>query len=130
MLQKMQAAMQAAGFVGVEAAGGVIYARTSAAMPEFTASPEGQQWRFSVAWPLRASAAQCAAWNALHPDAPLDVDLGETRMQFLAGGDGLARWAVLVDDMVVQCTKWRRTSRPLMQGPMMPSNPISRNFGL
>ena len=116
MLQKMQAAMQAAGFVGVEAAGGVIYARTYASTPEFTASTAGQQWRFAIAWPLRASAVQCAVWNALHPDAPLDVHLGETRMQFLGDVDGLARWAVLVDDMVVQCTKWRRTTRQMDEG--------------
>jgi hypothetical protein len=112
----MLAAMQAAGFVGVEEAGGVIYARTYAAVPEFTVTSEGTQWRFAIQWPLRVSAAQRAAWNALHPDAPLDVDLGETRMQFLGGADDLARWAVLVNEMVVQCTKWRRATRQMDEG--------------
>ncbi len=108
--------MQAAGFVGIEAAGGVIYARTYAAVPEFTVTPEGPQWRFSIHWPLRASEAQRAAWNALHPDAPLDVDRGETRMQFLGGAGDLARWAALVDAMVAQCTKWRRATRQMDEG--------------
>ncbi len=116
MLQKMQAAMQAAGFVGVEAAGGVIYARTYASTPEFTASTAGQQWRFAIAWPLRASAVQCAVWNALHPDAPLDVDLGETRMQFLGESRDLARWASLVDAMMVSCMTWRRMARQMDEG--------------
>jgi hypothetical protein len=54
----MQAAMQVVGFVGVEATGGVIYARTYSAVPEFTVTPEGLQWRFAIEWPLRASEAQ------------------------------------------------------------------------
>lgn len=116
MMAQMQAVMQAAEFVGVEAVGGVIYARTYAAMPEFTATPVGQQWRFAIEWPLRASDAQRATWNALHPDAPLDVELGETQMQFLGGAGDLARWAVLVDAMVVQCTKWRRATRQMDEG--------------
>ncbi len=116
MVAKMRAAMQAAGFVGVEEAGGVIYARPYAALPEFTAVPEGQDWRFAIQWPLRASDAQRRAWNALHPDAPLDVDLGETRMQFTCSIDGLARWAALVDDMVATCTKWRRATRQMDEG--------------
>jgi hypothetical protein len=116
MLQKMQAAMQAAGFVGVEEAGGVIYARTYAAVPEFTVTSEGTQWRFAIQSPLRVSAAQRAAWNALHPDAPLDVDLGETRLQFLGSEDELARWAALVNSMVASCTAWRRITRQMDEG--------------
>ncbi len=116
MLQAMQTAMQAAGFVGVEEVGGVIYARTYAAVPEFTVTPQGPQWRFAIAWPLRASEAQRAAWNALHPYAPLDVDLGETRMQFLGGADDLARWAGLVESMVAHCTAWRRETRQMDEG--------------
>jgi hypothetical protein len=116
MLQKMQAAMQAAGFVGVEAAGDVLYARTYAAVPEFTVTPEGPQWRFAIAWPLRASEAQRAVWNAQHPNAPLDVDLGETRMQFLGGAEDLAHWADLVESMVASCTTWRREMRQMDEG--------------
>ncbi len=112
----MLQAMQAAGFVGVESVGNVIYARTYAALPEFTAAPEGEAWRFAIDWPLRASEAQRRAWNALHPDAPLDVDLGETRMQFLGGVDDLPRWAALVDEMVASCTKWRRLTRQMDEG--------------
>ena len=109
-------AMQAAGFVGVEAVGDVIYARANPAQPEFTVSPEGAAWRFAIQWPLRASEAQRRAWNALHPDAPLDLDLGETRMQFLGGVNELPRWAALVDEMVATCTKWRRATRQMDEG--------------
>jgi hypothetical protein len=112
----MQNAMRAAGFVGIEDAGGVIYARTHAALPEFTATPEGDMWRFAIIWPLRASDAQRAAWGAMHPDAPLDVDLGETRMQFCAGRAGLGRWADLVAEMVATCTRWRRATRQQDEG--------------
>jgi hypothetical protein len=109
-------AMQAAGFVGIEAAGDVIYARSHDAVPEFTAMREGALWRFSIQWPLRASPEQRAAWNALYPDAPLDVDLGETRMQFLGGAQDLARWAQLVEAMIAQCTAWRRATRQMDEG--------------
>lgn len=115
-MQDMAAAMKSAGFVGVEVAGDVIYARTYAALPEFTVVPEGQGWRFSIQWPLRASPAQCAQWNALHPDAPLDVDLGETRMQFAGGLDGLTRWRDLTGQMVLACTQWRRATRQMDEG--------------
>lgn len=112
----MQAALQAAGFVGIEVQGDTIYARANPAQPEFTVSPEGAAWRFAIQWPLRASDAQRKAWNALHPDAPLDVDLGETRMQFLGGVDDLPRWADLVAEMVVTCTAWRRATRQMDEG--------------
>lgn len=114
----MLQAMQAAGFVGVEAVGDVIYARTHPAYPEFTATPahQGDLWHFAIQWPLRASAAQKMAWNAAHPLAPLDVDLGETRMQFFGAAQDLAQWAALVDEMVITCTAWRRATRQMDEG--------------
>lgn len=112
----MQGAMRAAGFVAIEAKHGVIYARTDAAFPEFTAALDGDQWRFTVQWPLRATAAQRAYWAQRHPSAPLDIDLGETRMQFYGGVDALAEWAALVQEMVATCSLWRRISRQMDEG--------------
>jgi hypothetical protein len=113
-------AMRDAGFVGIECENGIVYARSHAALPEFTASPHGDGWCFSIAWPLRASADQCADWARLHPDAPLDVALGETRMQFLTTAQdaktALARWADLVAQMVATCTLWRRATRQMDEG--------------
>ncbi|MDZ7905105.1 MAG: hypothetical protein U5N55_04545 [Cypionkella sp.] len=116
MPKAMMAAMQAAGFVGIETAGGVIYARTHDALPEFTAQPVGEAWRFAIQWPLRVSAAQLARWNALHPTAPMDLELGETRLQFTGGPEALADWRGLVDDMVATCTRWRRATRQMDEG--------------
>lgn len=112
----MLGALQAAGFVGLEADGDVIYARLTAATPEFTVVAEGDLWRFSMLWPLRATPQQCAGWAALHPDAPLDVDLGETRMQFLGTAQDAPRWAELVQGMVAMCTQWRRSTRQQDEG--------------
>jgi hypothetical protein len=112
----MQSALQAAGFVGVECVDGVIYARTNPALPEFSATPKGALWQFSIFWPLRATDAQRAEWALRHPAAPLDVDLGETRMCFVGGPDDLSIWAGLVDDMVAACTKWRRATRQRDEG--------------
>lgn len=112
----MLAALQAAGFVGIEADGEVIYARISAAVPEFTVTRAGDIWRFCMQWPLRATALQRAEWAALHPEALLDVDLGETRMQFLGGPQDAAHWAALVQGMIAACTLWRRSTRQQDEG--------------
>jgi hypothetical protein len=114
----MRDALQHAGFVGIDlGADGTIYARLDAALPEFSVQPLAHdRWRFAIQWPLRADQAQRAAWAARHPDAPLDVDLGETRMQFIGGTADLAHWAAVVNDMVAQCTLWRRQSRQRDEG--------------
>lgn len=108
----MEQALRQAGCVGVEVgAEGVIYARLDAALPEFTVQPDGARWRFALQWPVRASEAQREGWALLHPDAPLDVDLGETRMQFWGGVQDVPRWADLAAAMVAQCIRWRRATR-------------------
>ncbi len=115
-------AMQNAGFQGVTTEGGVIYARTRADLPEFTATPLGAVWRLAIVWPLRASAAQLAGWNDLYPDTPLDTDTGETRMMMQASPNDLTRpddlihWAKRVDLMLVKCTEWRRATRQRDEG--------------
>jgi len=116
MAQDMMAALQAAGFAGVEMQAGAIYARIDPNLPEFTVQPEAEAWRFSIQWPVRANAAQIANWNALHPQAPIDVDLGETRLQFRGGAQDLAVWADHARAMVAQCIRWRRETRARDEG--------------
>lgn len=112
----MIAAIRTAGFYGVTDEGGVIYARSNPALPEFTAVFDGEAWRLAIVWPLRATAEQLAGWNNLYPDTPLDTDLGETRMQMRATPDDLAKWAQRVDLMVAKCTRWRRVTRQRDEG--------------
>lgn len=114
----MLAALREAGFVGIERGpDGVIYARLNADLPECTLQPlEGGRWHFALQWPLRADSAQRAAWAARHPDAPLDVDLGETRMQFVGGVADVPRWGELMAAMVAQCIAWRRQTRQRDEG--------------
>lgn len=109
-------ALQNAGFQGVTTEGGIIFARTRADLPEFTATPLGSDWRLSIVWPLRASAAQVSGWNDLYPDTPLDTDTGETRMMMQASADDLTHWAKRVDLMLVKCTEWRRATRQRDEG--------------
>ncbi len=81
----MIAALREAGFPGVEAAEGVIYARLSASGAEFTAVAEAGSWRLALCWPVRATAAQMAGFMAAHPGAEMDLFLGETRLSMLCG---------------------------------------------
>lgn len=112
-------ALKAAGFPGVEAEGEVIHARLWSASVEFTARPEEGGWRLALQWPLRASAAQIAAWNDGHPEAPMDLHLGETRLSMrLQSGDGeaLHRWSALAEEAVATCIRWRRAQRAPGEG--------------
>ncbi len=109
-------AMHSAGFQDVTEEGGIIYVRTRADLPEFTATPMGALWRLAIVWPLRATAAQLAGWNDLYPDTPLDTDTGETRLQRVAGQNDLTNWAKRVDLMLLKCTEWRRATRQRDEG--------------
>lgn len=114
----MQEALLQAGFSGVEAVAGVIYARSRAELPEFTAVAEGEAYLLAFAWPLRATAAQIAAWNALHPQVRMDIHLGETRIRTYAAAEpaALRDWAGVIEAMVAQCTEWRRATRQRDEG--------------
>ena len=112
----MEQALRAAGFTGIETIDGVIYARSNPALPEFTATPTGDSWQLALAWPLRATDAQIAAWTALHPAAPMDVYQGETRITLMATAESLPLWVQLVDAMVAQCVAWRRDTRQRDEG--------------
>lgn len=112
----MEQMLRAAGFTGVETVEGVIYARSDAALPEFTATETAAGWLLAQAWPLRATPAQIASWNARHPEALMDIHQGETRITLLVSPENLARWAALTREMVTQCVAWRRESRQRDEG--------------
>lgn len=107
-------ALRAAGFPGVEREAGLVHARLSALDGEFTAEEAGGVWVLVLSRPVRASEAQLAGWQASHPDTPLDIHRGETRLVLrLAVGDaaGLHRWAALAEAAVLACNGWRRGQR-------------------
>lgn len=112
----MEDAFRRAGFSGVETVDGVIYARTNPVLPEFTARPDGPAWLLAIAWPVRATEAQMQAWTALHPQAPMDIFQGETRITLSVPPAALTDWAGLVQAMVTTCTGWRRSTRQRDEG--------------
>jgi hypothetical protein len=115
----MKSALMAAGFPGVEEDDGILHARLWSSSVEFTATREGGGWRLALQWPVRASAAQLAAWAARHPDAPMDLHEGETRVTlWLADGQeaGLHRWAAIAEEAVATCIGWRRAQRAPGEG--------------
>jgi hypothetical protein len=111
-------ALRAAGFAGIEAEEGCIHARLPVSSAPFTARPEGGLWRLAVLRPLRASAEQIAGWNAIHPQAPMDLWQGETRVSLLAPAEpeALHRWAAVAEEAVATCLRWRRAQRAPGEG--------------
>jgi hypothetical protein len=114
----MLKALGAAGFSGIEVVDGVIYARSRPELPDFTAVAADGDYLLSFAWPLRATLAQIADWNARHPGVVMDIHLGETRIRRYVAADlaVLHNWATLIDVMVAQCTLWRRATRQQDEG--------------
>ncbi len=112
----MEQLLRGAGFIGIEAVDGVIYARTDPTLPEFTATQIDGDWLLAQAWSLRATPGQIAQWNARHPDAVMDIYQGETRITLRVIPENLPRWADLTRAMVAQCIAWRRETRQRDEG--------------
>ncbi|MES2666345.1 MAG: hypothetical protein V4712_09620 [Pseudomonadota bacterium] len=112
----MIAALQAAGFAGVEDVGGVIHARLTAVSGEFTVTAVADGWQAALCWPVRATVAQMAGWTAAHPRAPMDIWQGETRIVMQVAPQDLALWAALAEEMVARCVRWRRMQRAPGEG--------------
>lgn len=114
----MREALAAAGFSGIEEFDGVVYARSRPELPDFSATVEGQSCLLAFAWPLRATSAQMAEWNLLHPGLAMDVHLGETRIRTRAAvaPAALRDWAEVIDAMVATCSLWRRATRQQDEG--------------
>lgn len=110
----LAAALQAAGFLGVDQEGGIVFARAGGpAAPEFQARFD-TGWHLSLSRPLRAPLARITAWNMAHPDAPLDIHHGETRLTLslhMPLADQLQRWARLAEGFTAQSVLWRRAQR-------------------
>ena len=110
----LERALEAAGFVGVERVGEVIFARDGAEAPEFTV----EAGRCALRFPVRAGEADRAAWMRAHPAGRLDIHEGETRLVMVLpeGGDlaaGLTLWRGLVRAAAQAAVGWRRRERPL-----------------
>lgn len=107
----MEQLLRETGFTGVEIVDGVIYARSDPALPEFTATEIDGSWQLAQAWPLRATDAQITNWNSQHPEAPMDIHQGETRITLRIPPANLRLWADMTHAMVTQCVEWRRATR-------------------
>jgi hypothetical protein len=110
----LEAALVAAGFLGVEREGAVIFARDGAEAPEFTV--EGRV--FAQRFPLRADEADRAAWMRAHPAGRLEIAEGETRLVMVLpeGADpaaGMEVWRGLMRAAAWAAVGWRRRERPL-----------------
>lgn len=110
----LEEALVAAGFVGVERSGEVVFARDGAEAPEFTV--EGRV--FALRFPVRAGEAEREAWMRANPAGRLDISEGETRLVMVLpeGADlvaGLDVWRGLVQGCARAAVGWRRRERHL-----------------
>ncbi|MBE2278204.1 MAG: hypothetical protein IAE87_18125 [Rhodobacteraceae bacterium] len=114
----MLTALRQAGFPGIEAEGATIYARLSASGAEFRADPWAEGWRLSLTWPLRASPRQRTGWTAAHPQAPMDLFRGETRITMATRAEAadLVAWAALAEAAVAEMIRWRHLQRAPGEG--------------
>jgi hypothetical protein len=112
----MEHLLREAGFIGIEVLDGVIYARSDPTFPEFTATRVDNIWTLAQTWPLRSTPAQVLDWSTQHPDAPMDIHQGETRITLRATPDNLKLWGNLTQTMVSQCIVWRRETRQRDEG--------------
>lgn len=104
----------AGGFAGVLAENTMVYARLTPADGEFTACLLGDRWELALCRAMRATDRQRADWARHHPDAPLDIWRGETRLRMVASpGDqaALTRWAALAEAFMVATLRWRKGQR-------------------
>ena len=110
----VEEALVAAGFVGVEREGAVIFARDGAEAPEFAV--EGG--RCALRFPVRATEAEREAWMRAHPAGRLEIFEGETRlvMALPEGADvaaALVVWRGLMRSASAAAVGWRRRQKPV-----------------
>lgn len=102
--------LDAAGFCGIEADGGVVYARIAAQAPEFRAEAREAGWQLVLPWNVRPLDAAMAEWNARMGRARMEVMAGEAAL-VMPFGD-LAQWAALAAEAEAHFIRWRRARRP------------------
>ena len=117
-LDELAQKLTAAGFAGAEVADGLVYARLTAADGEFTARPMTGKCELVLCRAVRAADWQLAEWALRHPDAPLDLWQGETRLRLLMTPDAaaLARWAALAEACIQASVRWRKGQRDRGEG--------------
>ncbi|WP_149140117.1 hypothetical protein [Gemmobacter caeruleus] len=106
-----EAALRAAGFCGIEAEAGVIYARIAAQAPEFRAEATEAGWRLVLPWNVRPPAAAMDDWNSRMGSARMQVIAGEAAL-VLPWPEDLAQWAALAAEAEAHFIRWRRARRP------------------
>lgn len=113
----VEGALIAAGFVGVEREGAVVFARYGAEAPEFTVEVPGG-WRFALCFPVRATEAEREAWMRANPAGRLDIEGGETRLVMVLPegayvAAGLEVWRGLARAASQAAVVWRRRQKPV-----------------
>ena len=101
------AALMSAGFCGVEAEAGMVYARIAPQAPEFRLEADG--W-LVLPWNVRPPEAAMADWNARMGAARMEIRAGEAAL-VMPYGD-LAQWAALAAEAEAHFIRWRRARRP------------------
>ncbi len=114
----LEAALRAAGFVGVEREGAVVFARDGAEAPEFRAEEQDGPVLLTLRFAVRATEAERAAWMRAHPMGRLAIVEGETQLSLVLpeGADlakGLRDWVALTRAAAQAAVVWRRRERPL-----------------
>lgn len=114
----MEAALRAAGCVGVERVGAVVFARDGAEAPEFMAEEAAGRVRLTQRFAVRATESERAAWMRARPQGRLEIAEGETQLSLVVP-DG-ADLAVVVQDWLgltraaaQAAVVWRRRQKPL-----------------
>ena len=111
--QDVAEALRAAGFCGIEAEGGVIYARVAPQAPEFRAEQGAAGWRLVLPWNISPPPAALAAWNAAMGSARMRLVQGEAQLVMAyPGPEVLPRWAALAGEAEAHFIQWRRQRRP------------------
>ena len=114
----LEAALLAAGCVGVERVGAVVFARDGAEAPEFMAEERDGRVLLRLRFAVRASDAERAAWMRAHPMGRLAIVEGETELSLALpdGADlaaGLQDWIGLTRAAAQAAVVWRRRQKPL-----------------
>lgn len=114
----LEAALRAAGCVGVERVGAVVFARDGAEAPEFLAEARDGRVVLTLRFAVRATEAERAAWMRAHPQGRLEIAEGETQLSLvLPDGADLAAelqdWLRLTRAAAQAAVVWRRRQKPL-----------------
>lgn len=114
----IEAALRAAGCVGVERVGAVVFARDGAEAPEFMAEARDGRVVLTLRFAVRATEAERVAWMLAHPQGRLEIAEGETQLSLVLpdGADlvaGLQDWLRLTRAAAQAAVVWRRRQKPL-----------------